>query len=1029
MAESEFILLRRFSMNGDAEAFVHIIRQHAPMVYGACLRILGNSEIASDVVQDTFFQLVREAAEITGSLPNWLHKVATSRAIDFLRSESQRKKRELIYTINSKNVDSEDTKAAWQEISGYIDEELENLDELTREVIILHFFEGQTMTCIGEKFGISQQTVSRRIESGIVSLRQNLKSRGVIVPAAIMTALLTENIVKAAPAFIMKELGKIAIAGSKAAIGSKITSGISAGTAAKAKIIAFAAAGLIIIGSFCMYHHNSHSTIPADNQKTEELANKSYDAVIVSDNRIYGLYDNLGYGGFYRQGMTVSITRSGFYDGINTENAIYVTPRDVNAETENSKSSDTHIGYDMTNLIAAQQPPEKPSNTWDLIRQEMTKNAEPNKPVPTVKSIQDEKPVEMSQHAELLKNADSANNRKAETYKKERILHFPQDRSIGRLYVQDESSAGKIMDFLLEDNWESFDQAKGDVTIPAGKRLYLHVYKDYLNNMSALSNIFPDDPYRLVIAGSYPDAPVQHTKPDDKIMPFIAKLTGLNDLSLSYTNISARGLSLLSNLHSLESLTITGITDEGLAEVSKLKTLKALYIKENNLTDKGLACLDGLSSLEKLEIVCSGRLTGGCLIHLAKLPSLQYLILEGANIKEDALIHLKDIPSLRILNAGVLSLTDAELKYLAKIPHLEDLSLYRSKNISDDGMAALSEITTLKKLDIGLARVTDDGLFYLRSCKNIEYLRLPGNEGITDTGLAYIGELGKLKHLDVGGNYTDKGIAELANCRLMEELSIGGSGITDESLRIVGELKNLETLSIGGAGLTDDGMSKIAKLTNLRRLYITNAPNVTNTGIAKLTTLKSLQYLSINYFTKVTVGGLSNFNELPNLISLTLLGIHQDNSKMDISGLKKLKELVITFNPGLEGKNESFSSSEDWACLAKLTELKTLQVPGYGIDDNGMKYLSGLKNLDFLNIYCIGESRITDRGIKYLTGLKKLSDLRIKDGHFTDKAMEYLSGMPALYWLELTSDFTFNAKAIKNFQAKNPNIEQLRLIP
>jgi hypothetical protein len=113
--------------------------------------------------------------------------------------------------------------------------------------------------------------------------------------------------------------------------------------------------------------------------------------------------------------------------------------------------------------------------------------------------------------------------------------------------------------------------------------------------------------------------------------------------------------------------------------------------------------------------------------------------------------------------------------------------------------------------------------------------------------------------------------------------------------------------------------------------------------------------------------------------------------------------------------------------MAKLNRLKRFQLPGFGLDDNGMKYFSGLTNLEFLNIYCAGESSITDAGIKQLSGLPNLNRLMIKDGHFTDKALEYISGMPALNWLELTSDVAFSRKAIVNFQAKNPNIAQLQL--
>ncbi|MEJ2649691.1 MAG: sigma-70 family RNA polymerase sigma factor [Sedimentisphaerales bacterium] len=249
------MLLSRFSTNGDAEAFAEIIKQHAPLVYGVCLRILGDKDNASDAVQDTFLQLVRDAADITGSLPNWLHRTATHRAIDLVRSDSQRKQRELIYTANPGNVDSEDNKAIWREISTCIDEELENLDDQTREVLILRFFEGLTTTDIAKKCNISQPTVSRWIESGIELLRLKLKSRGVIVSAAVFITLLSENIIKAAPVSIMKELGKIAIAGSKATIGAKIASSISAGIAVKTKIMAgmlivLLGAGLTVVFSF-----------------------------------------------------------------------------------------------------------------------------------------------------------------------------------------------------------------------------------------------------------------------------------------------------------------------------------------------------------------------------------------------------------------------------------------------------------------------------------------------------------------------------------------------------------------------------------------------------------------------------------------------------------------------------------------------------------------------------------------------------------------------------------------------------------
>ena len=55
MLENEVTLLRRFARTGDAEAFSEVVRRHAGLVYGACLRILADRDRAADAVQGTFY--------------------------------------------------------------------------------------------------------------------------------------------------------------------------------------------------------------------------------------------------------------------------------------------------------------------------------------------------------------------------------------------------------------------------------------------------------------------------------------------------------------------------------------------------------------------------------------------------------------------------------------------------------------------------------------------------------------------------------------------------------------------------------------------------------------------------------------------------------------------------------------------------------------------------------------------------------------------------------------------------------------
>lgn len=259
MAETEAFLLRRFAKTRDAEAFAEIIRRHAGLVYGAALRILADVDRAADVAQDTFLQLTKDAHCVTGSLPGWLHRVATHKAIDQMRRERSRRHREAAYAAGQPGKTAD-----WKEISPYVDEELNRLDPEIRDILIAHFLQGQTTRHIAVFRGISQATVSRRIEAGVVTLRATLRRRGILVAAGALSVLLGENAVQAAPPALMTELGKMALVGGHAAAAS--AAGTTAGSGAqslaggvlagvKAKAVAVAAVAVIGAGSAVTYHN------------------------------------------------------------------------------------------------------------------------------------------------------------------------------------------------------------------------------------------------------------------------------------------------------------------------------------------------------------------------------------------------------------------------------------------------------------------------------------------------------------------------------------------------------------------------------------------------------------------------------------------------------------------------------------------------------------------------------------------------------------------------------------------------------
>ena len=152
---------------------------------------------------------------------------------------------------------------------------------------------------------------------------------------------------------------------------------------------------------------------------------------------------------------------------------------------------------------------------------------------------------------------------------------------------------------------------------------------------------------------------------------------------------------------------------------------------------------------------------------------------------------------------------------------------------------------------------------------------------------------------------------------------------------------------------------------------------------------------------------------------------------MDISGLTNLERLRLSLSRERKGNSVIFESfhDEDLKCLSKLHRLQTLTLEGAGINNEGISNISGLTNLIHLNIICPGEIQINDDSLRYLTNMQRLYELNIRDGHFTDKALDYLDSLPSLTRLELTSDYAFSNKAIRDFQRKNPNITKLQLMP
>jgi RNA polymerase sigma factor (sigma-70 family) len=216
--QTDLALLQRYAQHRDESAFAEIVRRYGGVVYATGRRVLRDRAGAEDVTQETFLRLMRSPDRCSQSLGGWLHRLATRLAVDALRSERSRHRREQTYEAPAR-TDDDAARAgdapdlvAWRELSPRIDEALSELPGPARELLVAHFLRGRSQTELARETGTSPATMCRRMREAVEMLRRELSRRGVQVSGTLLAFLcLRHAATEAAPATLTLELGKMAM--------------------------------------------------------------------------------------------------------------------------------------------------------------------------------------------------------------------------------------------------------------------------------------------------------------------------------------------------------------------------------------------------------------------------------------------------------------------------------------------------------------------------------------------------------------------------------------------------------------------------------------------------------------------------------------------------------------------------------------------------------------------------------------------------------------------------------------------------
>lgn len=172
---SEKELIKRLK-KGNQEAYIELLDLYGDKLMKTCFLVLKDEKEAEDVAQETFIKLFSQIHLFKGksSLYTWIYRIGLNLCKDKMRS----KKEFILYedTVESGEgveeivLDKIDNKILHKELGG--------LPHIYKEVLILFYFEDQSIKEISEILEEKEGTIKSRLSRGRVILRDAILKGG-----------------------------------------------------------------------------------------------------------------------------------------------------------------------------------------------------------------------------------------------------------------------------------------------------------------------------------------------------------------------------------------------------------------------------------------------------------------------------------------------------------------------------------------------------------------------------------------------------------------------------------------------------------------------------------------------------------------------------------------------------------------------------------------------------------------------------------------------------------------------------------
>ncbi len=196
---------------------------------------------------------------------------------------------------------------------------------------------------------------------------------------------------------------------------------------------------------------------------------------------------------------------------------------------------------------------------------------------------------------------------------------------------------------------------------------------------------------------------LSHTNITDKELKYIGNLQNLTKLNLDNCgNITDKGIVHLRPLAKLHTINLSScnISDEGLKDVIEFfPELISVTLRNNHFTDSAVSELSKLKELTHLNLSWSQDIGGSFLGSLASLPKLRILNLSRSSHLQTSKIQWKKFKNLMYINLSYTKVDDETLREMSFMPMIVGASFANTANITLEGIKYLAPLDTVSYLD------------------------------------------------------------------------------------------------------------------------------------------------------------------------------------------------------------------------------------------------------------------------------------------------------------------------------------------